>query len=644
MRQDILSLSLQELEVLTSKGTVNRALKDIESGTKGEWKETENGSIEVVWEDSVTCILPGSVPIQESSCTCSSTGVCRHIIRTIVAYQKRTISDKPNLSWNPGSISDESLRSFISASSFTKAKSIFNSGIAVELDRTDVPVAKIHGLGTVHFPVPNDIRYARADCKGSLGEQIIAVAVLSFRLTHLEKEFVSTNIQEIKISSDITDRANIILKEIVQYGFQGASEYLKERLSQLERSCLEEGLLWPAEVLSELQEEYSKYLLHDSLFDPDQVVYLLGEWIIRMDALKENKGAVPSLVIRGDTKAYSSELIVRSLIGLGSGIKVFKKGFVVLSYFADPKSDKILLYECSFEKQMDEPFHTIGNFPVLKGIPIYDFGKSSILSSSIKKNASGKLQFSNKVTLNPQTFSFESLSRNIFSDNFNETMKTLLEKPPRPLGPRWAAGNFFVFKVERFTQPHFDNILQQMNIELEDQNGNIAYAQLPYYSRASDGIENLQHALVDSHLRYVCGIADVTSGRLYIKPVSFVIEQGGNRTMLQPYLDPKSHSDKSNFQTQNQVRSETDSLKNYITELRTTISEVCLIGLKQFGKINHWKKLVQQSENLGLKRISTLLESVITSIQSSKETNVSPIFTLIALLCLSKEMELLSQK
>ncbi|WP_016753363.1 hypothetical protein [Leptospira kirschneri] len=644
MRQDILSLSLQELEVLTSKGTVNRALKDIESGTKGEWKETENGSIEVVWEDSVTCILPGSVPIQESSCTCSSTGVCRHIIRTIVAYQKRTISDKPNLSWNPGSISDESLRSFISASSFTKAKSIFNSGIAVELDRTDVPVAKIHGLGTVHFPVPNDIRYARADCKGSLGEQIIAVAVWSFRLTHLEKEFVSTNIQEIKISSDITDRANIILKEIVQYGFQGASEYLKERLSQLERSCLEEGLLWPAEVLSELQEEYSKYLLHDSLFDPDQVVYLLGEWIIRMDALKENKGAVPSLIIRGDTKAYSSELIVRSLIGLGSEIKVFKKGFVVLSYFADPKSDKILLYECSFEKQTDEPFHSIGNFPVLKGIPIYDFGKSSILSSSIKKNASGKLQFSNKVTLNPQTFSFESLSRNIFSDNFNKKMKTLLEKPPRPLGPRWAAGNFFVFKVERFTQPHFDNILQQMNIELEDQNGNIAYAQLPYYSRASDGIENLQHALVDSHLRYVCGIADVTSGRLYIKPVSFVIEQGGNRTMLQPYLDPKSHSDKSNFQTQNQVRSETDSLKNYITELRTTISEVCLIGLKQFGKINHWKKLVQQSENLGLKRISTLLESVITSIQSSKETNVSPIFTLIALLCLSKEMELLSQK
>lgn len=644
MRQDILSLSLQELEILTSKGTVNRAIKDVESGIKGEWKETEDGDVQVVWEDSTTCILPGSVSIQESSCTCSSTGVCRHIIRTIVAYQKQTISDKQSLSWNPGSISDESLRSFISAASFTKAKSIFDSGIAVELDRTDVPIAKIHGLGTVHFPIPNDIRYARADCKGSLGEQIIAVAVWSFRLTHKEKGFVSTNVREIKIPSHITDRANTILKEILQYGFQGISEHIKDRLSQLERSCLEEGLLWPADVLSELQEEYSKYILHDSLFDPDQVVYLLGEWIVRMDALKENKDVIPSLVISGDTKTFSSELIVRSLIGLGSGIKVFKKGFVVLSYFADPKSDKILLYERFFEKPTDEPFHSISNFPVFKGIPLLEFGKSSIVSSSIKKTVSGKLQFSNKATLNPQTFSFESLNKNIFSENFNETIKILLEKPPRPLGPRWAAGNFFVFKVERFTEPYFDNILQQMNIHIEDKNGIVAHVQLPYYSRASDGIENLKHALDDSHLRYVCGIADATSGELNIKPVSFVIEQNGNLTMLQPYLDSKSQSGKSDFQTQNQVRPEIDFLKNYITELRTTISEVCLIGLKQYGKINHWKKLSQQSENLGLKRISTLLKSVVSSIQSSKETDVSPILTLMALLCISKEMEFVSQK
>ncbi|EMN50441.1 hypothetical protein LEP1GSC088_3212 [Leptospira interrogans str. L1207] len=320
------------------------------------------------------------------------------------------------------------------------------------------------------------------------------------------------------------------MKEIIQYGFQRVSEHLKDRLFQLKRSCLEEGLLWPSEILSELQEEYLKYLLHDSLFDPDQVVYLLGEWIIRMDALKENKGAIPSLVISGDTKTYSSELIVRSLIGLGSGIKVLQKGFVVLSYFADPKSDKILLYECSFEKHTEEPFHSIGNFTVFKGIPLHNFGKSSIVSSSIKKTTSGKLQFSNKLTLNPQTFFFESLSESILSNNFNETIKILLEKPPRPLGPRWAAGNFFVFKVERFTQPHFDNILQQINIELEDQNGNIAYLQLPYYTRASDGIENLKHALGDSHLRYVCRVANVASDRLYIKPVSFVIEQCYNLT------------------------------------------------------------------------------------------------------------------
>ncbi|EMJ92655.1 hypothetical protein [Leptospira alstonii] len=641
MRQDILSLSQQELEILTSKGTVNRALNDIESGVKGEWKETEDGSIEVDWEDGVTCVLPGSVSIQESDCTCPSTGVCRHIVRTLVAYQKRIAANKPSPSWNPGEITDETLRSFLSTSSLAKAKSVFDSGVVVELDRTEIPVAKIHGLGTVHFPVPNDIRYARADCKGSLGEQAIAIAVFAFRLTYEEKGFVSTNVRKTEIPSHITDRANTILKEIVQYGFQSVSEHLKDGLSRLERSCIEEGLLWPADILSELQEEYAKYLSHDSLFDPDQVVYLVGEWFVRMDALKANKGEIPSLVIGGDTKSYSSELIVRSLTGLGSGIRVLKKGFVVLSYFADPKSDEILLFERFFERPAEEPFHVIGNLPALKGISLLDFGKSSIVSSSIQKTASGRLKFGNKATLNPQKFLFDSLHADIFSDDFNKTIRILSEKPPRPLGPRWAAGNFFVFKINRFSEPSFDSISQQLNIEAEDKNESVAQIYFPYYSRASSGLENLRQVLSDSSLCYVCGIASSVSGQLSIKPVSLVIEQHGSLTMLQPYLDPeKSPTSGSSFQIRDRLHPETDPLKSYITELRSAISEVCMIGLKQYRKINDWKKLIQRSENLGLKRISTLLESVVPSIQTSNQTDASPIFTLAALTCLSREMEI----
>lgn len=107
-------------------------------------------------------------------------GSCRHIVRTVVAYQKQSVDYKPGVVWNPGNVTDQSLRSFVSASSFTKAKSIFDSGVVVELDRTGVPFAKIHGIGTVHFPVPNDIRYARVDCKGALADQAIAIAVLHF--------------------------------------------------------------------------------------------------------------------------------------------------------------------------------------------------------------------------------------------------------------------------------------------------------------------------------------------------------------------------------------------------------------------------------------------------------------------------------
>ncbi|EMO23561.1 hypothetical protein LEP1GSC168_0839 [Leptospira santarosai str. HAI134] len=135
-------------------------------------------------------------------------------------------------------------------------------------------------------------------------------------------------------------------------------------------------------------------------------------------------------------------------VRLGSGIRILKKGLAIRSYFADSKSEEILLYEHFLEDPFEE---TIGNIPVLKGVSLLDFGKSSIVSSSIKKTAAGRLQFSNKAVLNPQAFHFDSLSAKIVSEDFHKTIRIISEKPPRSLGPRWAAENFYVLKSKDST-------------------------------------------------------------------------------------------------------------------------------------------------------------------------------------------------
>ncbi|EKQ91569.1 hypothetical protein KHM19_30550 [Leptospira borgpetersenii] len=242
--------------------------------------------------------------------------------------------------------------------------------------------------------------------------------------------------------------------------------------------------------------------------------------------------------------------------------------------------------------------------------------------------------------MNPQTFYFDSLSAKIFSDDFHKTIRIISEKPPRSLGPRWAAGNFYVFKTEQFDDFYFDTVLQRFHLEVTDKNGSTADVYLPYFGKAAGGLENIKNALDDSSLRYVCGIADVITGRLRIRPVSFVIEQDGSRKMLQPYLDPKSESIGSNFQILDRPPREIDPLKEYIDELKCMISEVYLVGLKRSHNINHWRQLIQKSETLGLKRISTLLECAIDSIQTTDVNHVSPIFALTALICLSREIEI----
>ncbi|MBM9502820.1 hypothetical protein JWG44_21435 [Leptospira sp. 201903071] len=641
MRQDILSLSLQELEILTSKGTVNRAVKEVESGIQGEWKETQDGNTEVNWEDSVACVLPENASIQDFVCNCPSTGICRHIVRTVVAYQKRSIVKigESQISWNPGDIEDEILKSFLSAPSIAKAKSVFDSGVTIELDRTEAPIAKIQGLGTVHFPVPNDIRYARSELRGSLGEQTIAIAVWAFRLTKEKTGFVSTEVRKIGIPIYITERADTILKEIVEYGFQSVPEHIKTSLSELERSCLQEGLLWPADILSELREEYAKYLMHDSRFDPDRIVYLLGEWFVRADALKENKGEIPFSVIAGDSKKYSSELTARTLIGLGSGVRALKNGIVVSSYFTDPNSDEVLLSERFLECPVEEPFHAVGNLPAIKGITHLEFGRSSVVAASIKKTASGILQFGNKAISNPHTFRFEFLHEEIYYDDFKNAIRTISKRPPRALGPRSAAGNFLVLKTHRFEEPYFDEVFQRLRFEVQDKNGTVADVSFPYYSRASDGLENLRHCLADSSLRYLCGAVSNISGQLHIQPVSAVIEQNGKLTMLQPYLDRQT-ANPDHFSESEGFFFERDPLKEWIVEVESAISDLCLIGFKRYEQIHLWERLIQRSESFGFSKITNLLESVLHSMQDPKKTNVSPIFALMALLCISKDIEI----
>src|SRR5262245_39374235 len=89
-REDLLHIAPDDLAALTNRGTVKRAQRELESKeVTAELSEAADGTVTAKWSDDVTCTLPGGKTISDSRCTCPATELCRHVVRTVLAYQSQ---------------------------------------------------------------------------------------------------------------------------------------------------------------------------------------------------------------------------------------------------------------------------------------------------------------------------------------------------------------------------------------------------------------------------------------------------------------------------------------------------------------------------------------------------------------------------
>ena len=121
VRIDLLSLSPEDLELYSNRGNVRRAIKESEDPTLiCEWKEDKQGNLEAYWSDDAHCVLEVGKTLREARCSCPAGTLCRHIIRTVLAYQKTHNSLRNQTEdvicavWDPGTFSDAEIEAYFS--------------------------------------------------------------------------------------------------------------------------------------------------------------------------------------------------------------------------------------------------------------------------------------------------------------------------------------------------------------------------------------------------------------------------------------------------------------------------------------------------------------------------------------------------
>lgn len=615
-RQDLLAICEEDLERYSNRGALKRAARELEAGgTTFALQEAEDGTVILDWSDGVTCTLPGAGTVADGRCTCPATvGMCRHLVRSVLAYQKarrgcQVDAGAQSASWDPGQITDAMLEARFPQASIAAAKVQFDQGLLIEVVRGPRPVAHFHGLGhTTRFMVPGDLRYARCDTTGPEAAQAVIMAVWAFRLLapELEGGHVVSSRQRVEVNRELAADIEQEMVNLLGHGFSGAPPHFADTLQHHVERCRGECWIWPAENLSAVAEEYNRYHAHDALCNPEHALAQLAEWTIRMDALRAENCPVPALLVRGMKSDRPRQLGTSRLVGLGCAVRRRKKGATLQLFLQDADTAAVVLLEREFAMDAAREYWQLAETPLMKGVLLRTLAAGQILMSGARRTASGQLVPSRRATVNPQSYAWEQLREPVRVDLFAELQKRQGNLPPAALRPVRAAGDFHVLRVARIAQAGFDVPNQTVRAELLDADANSVHLAYPHVSEAREGTEALLDALTRraAAIRFVAGLVRPASRGLEILPVSLVVEENGNRQMLQPWIDrfqPVAATAAAPIPPTSAMQAE-DPLRRCLDQMREAGAELLLVGLRRSdqGLARHWKGLAAQAEGLGL--------------------------------------------
>jgi hypothetical protein len=625
-RPDLLSLTPDDLAVLTNRGTVKRAQRELESGEATfTLTETTDGEVIVDWSDQARCTLPAGKTVSDARCNCVATTICRHVVRSVLAYQSHHAAPvgeadakaPPAVAqpWDPGLITDEILSQHYKKPAFAAAQARFAQGVLVDLVRSAKPTARFHQLAcTLRFLVPGDIRYTHCDCAEAAPCSHVLLAVWSFRLLPADKPagFIATQQDDPPVPAELLDQTETLLRELADTGIAGLAPTWKDRVRRLEPRFMEESLIWPWEILQELLHEADRHAAHDARFSPEHVASLVGEWLIRADAIRSGTRATPQLLIRGSSSDRSTDIGSARYIGLGCGVRIARGGVTLTAFMQDSDSGSVVAVSRDFNDpakdsvDIPKPFHRLAETSVVRGLTLAGLGGGQLILQGGKRAADHRIVVGRaKASGTGQAYAWESLRAPVRVEDFGELRARLGALPPASLRPRYVAENLHVLPVAAVLGAKFIEATQTIDVLIRDIREEIALVRHPYVARGQEGSEALLQMLADASQRllFVAGQVAQTASGLLIRPTTLVFEKDGVRRGIQPWVDRfVSKQIASARSAEDAVAHRADD--RFRQELGALLGEVLLLGLGRADgpAARTWTALAQHGESIGYDR------------------------------------------
>lgn len=450
-RSDLIALTDEGLVQLSNAGLVKRAVRELAAGSGPAIAEAADGTIEARFSDgTLTRLTPGQ-GLADASCTCPSSGVCRHRIMLAVAYRAEATGPyapaTPN--WSPAALDPGVFEATLAPSTKAELSRLMASRHTVRLEYGQTPTAHLP-MASVRFLVPDDLSYARCDCVEGQRCAHIALAIRAFQAADGGRETAIGGSHAADSGGSremLREACDAVVSRLIEAGITAGPAAYEQSLAAAHRHAEALGAAQMLLVLGALREQIEAYESRSARYDERAVLRLAAEIFARTRA-----GDAASALGLGEP--FETAMGKSRLVSLGARLRQEGTDIRASILLADSDMGATMLIEKLFSPlpaDRDTFQASVVRRQMAPGLPVAGIGRGQILTSVARRRADGLLGLGSgsggRTQVMPRDAVF-AFPRPLATTRLADVADALSARPIALLRPRRLCDAVHVFEVE----------------------------------------------------------------------------------------------------------------------------------------------------------------------------------------------------
>lgn len=572
LRTDLMDLGADALTALANPGFVKRAQKDVAAGVLPRLEQDADGTVHAYFDDAIHTSMGTGVSLRDALCNCTASGMCRHRVTLVLAYQaghagaaqaNDAAPASQAASWSPASFDDDALAAAVTPQVLEQARKLALERPLATAITGSVP-AVVLPMSQVRFFSSTGLAHARCDCHVGIGCAHVVLAIWAFRQarqSHPGAVEVTLEVAPFGIASLEAPVALMLTPAAIQVRQQvhdwlwslwrdGASqpllalearyEVLMAELSQLGWTWVREDLDMVWHILNALERRSNRFSM-DDLVGAGAQLYLRLQGAAHADATPGAR--LPASQILGIGQQGEVALDKLRLISLGMTCWRDDASEGASIVYADPDTQTACVLERAWPRSADtaEAADSLLSRRVA-GFPLRLLAGGQIVTRAARRRANASLelgtkaQHTNVLALSPKAW--DGLLAPLKFESLGALLAHLRSRPPAGIRSGEAGGNWHVIDLTGLTLNYWawDGAQQTLFARWFDSAELPLNARLVYQSLAPGAVDALASALDGDwgEVLAIAGPVSLEQGGVAITPVSVLTERRAIVLALEP--------------------------------------------------------------------------------------------------------------